>query len=264
MRIIPAAGLARRKLAWIVAGTALATATAAHAAAFFFNSGTTSGWDYIFTAGKPYNITSSNLRSRLSGYSIRAEVKGGETDFAGRYHSEVIKHGAGRRGLTRWYGESFLIPDYSFDGQYTINQFFNREITKKPNVLLQVRPDNKLNIKILWVDSTDPCPVNGCADITMNYTFQRNTWYDLVWNANWQSDSTGFLRIWIRPANGTWTKILDRTGPNTYPNDSDIEFHAGAYAYRDVDLSVGEQRFSYLDEFRFGDSNSSLTEVAPQ
>lgn len=257
--------LPRFRLGYLIAGTLAVTATVAHAAVFFYNSGTTSGWDYIFTAGKPYNITSSNLRSRSSGYSIRAETRGGELDFSGRHHSEVIKWNVGKRGLVRWYGESFLIPDYNYDSGYVINQFFDKDVTKKPIILLTVRPDNKLDLTNIWNTDSSGCPATACYKQTLNYTFNRNTWYDLVWRINWQSNSTGRVEMWIKPASASdWTKIFDRTGINMYANDGPIEFHAGAYALGSADLSPGEVRYTYVDEFRFGDSNSSPNEVAPR
>src|SRR5262249_53369124 len=82
----------------------------------YHNTGTTAGWDFINQEHNGYVTEVTNVF-----YKGPTAIKVGQIydpNYTGRYHSEVVKNDAYRRGDTAFYGFAFrLQSDWDFQNQ---------------------------------------------------------------------------------------------------------------------------------------------------
>lgn len=92
----------------------------------------------------------------------------------------------------------------------------------------------------------------------------KGAWTDVVLDLNFDYES-GHVKMW---QNGV--KIVDYAGPTLYPmigqvNEKGPNFKIGVYKWDWGNLpSKVKRRSLFIDEIRFGDSNSSYAEVKPR
>jgi len=91
----------------------------------------------------------------------------------------------------------------------------------------------------------------------------RGTWVDFVMHVKWTGNTDGFLKLWTKIGNNSYTQNVDYKG-RTFWNDEDEGpyFKMGLYK-GDPDFKGAAPRVFYTDEYRLGDANSSFEEVAP-
>ncbi|WNR42832.1 heparin lyase I family protein [Paenibacillus roseipurpureus] len=123
----------------------------ASAAVSFYNSGTTSGWDTTITPGKPYNLRSVTGPTRDGGQALRMELRYGEPDPFGSYHSEVVKNNTGNYGQTRWYGFSTYVPDDYVFGQNVITTQWWSYAPAQPVMDISITSQGNWSVKQQWV-----------------------------------------------------------------------------------------------------------------
>jgi hypothetical protein len=96
------------------------------------------------------------------------------------------------------------------------------------------------------------------------FPIPRGVWTDVVLDLNFDYKN-GHIKMW---QNGV--KIVDYSGPTLYPmigqtNEKGPGFKIGVYKWDWGNLpTLVTRRSLYIDEIRFGDSNSSYAEVQPR
>lgn len=175
---------------------------AAHASQIFSNTGTTSGWD-SFThenQGTVQEVTNVVFK----GPSALKMTQVHDSSYSGRYHSEAVKNNIQKRGDTAFYGFAFrLQADWEFDDGVGFNlaQFVTDfsdlgcSETYLPGTMIWIIGDQLAT----RVKTGSVCPQS--QQKTKNWTglatVSPGEWHRIVIQANWQSDSTGFLKIWF-------------------------------------------------------------------
>lgn len=92
----------------------------------------------------------------------------------------------------------------------------------------------------------------------------RGKWIDFVMHVKWTGNKDGFLKLWIKAGDRSYTQEINYKG-RTFWNDE------GTGPYFKMGLYKGEPgfkgpapRYLYTDEYRLGDANSSFEQVAPR
>jgi hypothetical protein len=91
----------------------------------------------------------------------------------------------------------------------------------------------------------------------------RGKWVDFVMNVKWTGNKDGFVKLWMKIGNGSYTQQVDYKG-RTFFNDEGTGpyFKMGLYK-GDPNFKGPAPRYLYTAEYRLGNANSSFAEVAP-
>jgi Polysaccharide lyase len=254
-RVLVLAGAGALALAWL-GGEGIA-------AVLFHNPGTTSGWD------------SFSLEHRGSIGQVTSPVyKGSEAiqvtqiydpNYTGRYHSEVVRNDGYRPGDMRFYGFAFRLPgnwqtvSQSFNLAQFIADFSNTGCDDwMPTTMMWIAGTNlHTRVKSGTVCSQSIQTFNNIASVSVA------AWHRVVIQANWQSDSTGYFKVWF-----DGTKVLEQYNlPTTIfdPQFRRYSFRVGMYAnaWHDQHRMEGTQgtRSWFIDQVgigtTFADANPS-------
>lgn len=205
----------------------LALSLTAQASIIFKNSGTTSGWNKI------------NQEHKGTVKQVTDEVYEGKTalkmtqiydeSYSGRYHSEVVKNDIYKRGDTGAYGFSFRLQDdwqFSPVQSYGIAQFIG-DFTDSgcddwmPTTMVALK-GNKLYTRVKQ-GSVCKQNVKGFNNLA---TVTAGEWHRVGIEAKWESDETGYFRVWY-----DGEKVLDEKDLiTTIDGDAAFQFRAGLYA----------------------------------
>jgi hypothetical protein len=232
------------KLLLTTALTSLLTAPAL-SSVILRNSGTLSGWDSIL---KEHDGTVDQVTNVV--YAGSTAIKVTQTydssgTYTGRYHSEVHSSRGYQRGEELFYGFAFrLSSDWEFDsGQsYNIGQwiadFSNTGCDDwKPSSMIWL-DGNTLNTRTVSGDICNSPPTATYSNIA---TVSAGVWHTIVVQANWQSDDTGYYKLWF-----DGDRVLAEFGiPTTLDDDRQFEWHMGLYAnsWHDQSRMLGNQPF---------------------
>lgn len=165
--------------------------------------------------------------------------------YTGRYHSEVHSSRGYHRGETLFYGFAFRLSDtWEFDsGQsYNIGQwiadFSNTGCDDwKPSSMIWL-DGNTLNTRVVSGNVCNSPPTTTYSNIA---TVTAGVWHTIVVQASWQSDTTGYYKLWFDGA-----KVLEKYNiKTTLDDDREFEWHMGLYAnsWHDQGRMVGTQGF---------------------
>jgi len=214
------------RLAAIAVGVALVGGGEATASVIFQNTGTTSGWssmnqEHLGSVTQVTNVV-------YAGSTAIKATQIYDPSYSGRYHSEVVKNDIYRRGNTGFYGFAFrLQSDWQFVSQsHNLAQFIGD--------FTNTGCDGWMPSTMIWLSgsslSTRVKTGTPCAQVTTKFiglaSVTAGVWHRLEVQANWQSDSTGFFKLWYDGA-----KVLERYNiPTTVDDGRYFQFRAGLYA----------------------------------
>lgn len=227
------------------------------ASVIFHNTGTTpSGWDQVLVEHNGNVAQVTNVVKEGSTAIKATQIY--DPNYHNRYHSEVIKYDVYGRGDMGFYGFWFrLQSDWEFTSQrYNIAQFeadFSDVAscdTFIPTTMVWVR-GTKLEAR---TNSGPLCPTSARTTTNFNNLVDvtAGVWHKVVIQANWQSDNTGYFKLWF-----DGTKVLERFNfPTTLQSDKRYQFRVGLYAnsWHDDNQMVGTQgtRSVWFDEIGAG------------
>ncbi|KAK5996751.1 hypothetical protein PT974_02092 [Cladobotryum mycophilum] len=230
----------------------------ASASSSFYNSGVLGGWDFVRKENKGTVDQVTNI-SYKSGSALKM-TQTYTPGYTGRYHSEVDHNRGYKRGETWFYGFAFrLSEDWSFQPQsYNIAQFIaNRPGAGcggddwMPSSMIWIQ-GNQLTSRYLSGNYRQPDCGRSIVGTGNLATVSAGVWHRVVIQANWQSGSTGFYKIWF-----DGNKVFERYNIGTTTNDDNVfQFRVGLYAnsWHDDGHMTGSQSFRQIwyDEVSVG------------
>jgi hypothetical protein len=236
---------------------AIAT-TLTSATQIFSNHGTTSGWDDSYIdAGCGGTIDQvSNIVKE--GNTALKFTHTHNPSYTGLYHAETHAFGGYQKGQTRFYGFWFRLSD---SWEFTPNQGFNiaQFIANFPNTCDVWMPSTMVWLRgsELWTRRKHGslCPAST-AQLTDNYqatgvTVTAGAWHKIVMQMKWESDNTGFIKMWY---NGV--KVVEEFNVSTtIQENGNFQFRVGLYANGwSGGNYAGNQPFRqiWFDEIAFG------------
>ncbi|KAJ5475790.1 hypothetical protein N7475_001519 [Penicillium sp. IBT 31633x] len=225
----------------------------AQATQLFKNTGTTSGWDKTNKehSGSVKEVTDIVYR----GSTALKMTQVYDSDYTGRYHSEVVKNDVYKRGDTGTYGFSFRLQD---DWQFSPAQSYN--IAQFIADFSDSDCDGYMPSSMVWVKGNQlhSRVKQGtiCKQVTKNFHDLANVtageWHRVEIEAKWETDETGYYKLWF-----DGEEVLDETDINTtVEDDRAFQFRVGLYAngWHDDDGMKGSQgtRQVWYDEIAAG------------
>jgi hypothetical protein len=223
-------------------------------AVLFRNPGTTSGWN-SFSLEHRGSITQVGSPAYKGGNAIRVQQIY-DPAYRGRYHAEVVRNDGYRPGQQRFYGFAFQLPA----NWQSVNQSFN--IAQFIADFGNTGCDDWMPTTMMWITGTQlhtrvkAGTVCGQSIRTFNNIayVAPGQWHRVIIQANWQSNNTGFFKVWF---NGV--KVLEQYGlPTTIadPQNRTYSFRVGMYAnaWYDQRTMLGTQgtRTMYFDQIGIG------------
>jgi len=212
--------------ALLITGAGLLALPAA-ATPSFRNPGTLAGWDNIL---REHSGTVDEVTNVV--YAGNTAIKVTQTydpSYTGRYHAEVHRGTGYKRGETGFYGFAFRLSDtweFSPAQSYNIGQFIAD--------FGDTGCDDWMPSSMVWLygDQLYSRVKYGsiCDQHITTYpniaTVTRGAWHRVEIQASWQSDSTGYYKIWF-----DGVKVLEKYNIQTTIDDSrEFEWHMGLYA----------------------------------
>ncbi|PPS41148.1 polysaccharide lyase [Chroococcidiopsis sp. TS-821] len=91
----------------------------------------------------------------------------------------------------------------------------------------------------------------------------RGKWVDFVMHVKWTGNTDGFLKLWTKVGNGTYTQNVDYKGRTFWNDEGEGPYFKMGLYKGDPNFKGAAPRVLYTDEYRLGDANSSFEEVAP-
>jgi hypothetical protein len=243
----------RTKVLSMVAACALC-ATAAFATVLFRNAGTTSGWSG-FSIEHWGSVTQVSSPAYKGGNALK-HTQIYDASYTGRYHAEAVRNDGYRPGDQRFYGFAFYMPstwqsvDQSFNIAQFIADFGNTGCDDWMPTTMMWITGNQLNTR---VKSGTVCnqSIRTFSNIA---TISKGAWHTVIIQANWQSGSTGYFKVWF-----DGTKVLEQYNlPTTIadPQNRTYSFRVGMYAnaWHDQHTMLGTQgtRTWYTDQVAVG------------
>ncbi|KAL2611182.1 hypothetical protein R1flu_022874 [Riccia fluitans] len=221
----------------------------------FHNKGTLSGWDAV---NQDHNGVVKEVTNVV--YKSTTAIKCTQTydsSFKGRYHSEVVKANVYRRGDTAFYGFMFrLSRSWEFvDQKFNIAQFiadFGDSVCDDyvPTTMVWIK-GTKLNAR---TNAGPVCPKTARTTTTFSNLAEvsAGVWHKVEMHANWQSDNTGYFKLWF-----DGVKVFERFHFATTLQDGRYyQFRVGLYAngWHDDGTIIGSQtvRSVWHDEIGAG------------
>ncbi|KAH7360823.1 polysaccharide lyase-domain-containing protein [Rhexocercosporidium sp. MPI-PUGE-AT-0058] len=239
----------------------LATFSTVQGVQTFSNKGTFPGnWDDSYIDGKTQGTIDqvSNVWYE-SPTSIKMTQTYIPSGYTGRYHSEVHKFNAYKKGDTGFYGFMFrLSQDWQFVPAqgYNLAQFIADftdlpcEEDWMPSSMIWIH-GNKLQSRVRMgnvcpTSQQETLPFENLATVT------AGEWHKVLIQASWQSDETGYYKIWYDDA-----IVVNRTKIRTTVTDGrPFQFRVGLYAnsWTSPGKMLGTQGFRqvWFDEIATG------------
>ncbi|KAI0193841.1 polysaccharide lyase [Astrocystis sublimbata] len=210
---------------------ALSAAASVQASQIFSNTGTMDGWDHFTheNQGTVEEVTDVVYQ----GSTALKMTQVYDPNYSGRYHSEAVKYDVYKKGDTGFYGFAFKLQD---DWEFAPAQKFNLaqfitdftdlgcEETYMPSTLVWIEGD-QLATRVKY---GEVCPTS--SQVTRNFknlkTVTAGEWHRIELQINWQSDETGYIKMWYDGEKVTETyNIATNVG-----DERPFQFRAGLYA----------------------------------
>lgn len=234
----------------------LSFGTTAQATQLFKNTGTLSGWDFI---NREHHGTVEQVTNVVyKGSTALKMTQIHDPSYTGRYHAEVFHDNAYKRGQTGFYGFAFrLQQDWQFSPPqgYNIAQFIadfgdlhSSCDDWMPSSMVWL-VGNKLYSRVKFGSSICDQHITTFPNLA---TVSAGVWHKIVIQADWQSDGTGYYKLWF-----DGVKVLEKYNIRTTINDARyFQFHAGIYAngWHDDGKMLGTQgtRQIWYDQIAVG------------
>ncbi|KAI1312384.1 polysaccharide lyase [Xylaria venustula] len=210
---------------------ALSTAAAVRATQIFSNTGTMSGWDEYTHEDKGTVQEVTNVVYNGSTALKMTQVY--DASWTGRFHSEAVKYDVYKKGDTGFYGFAFrLQEDWQFSpaNNYNLAQFIadftdlGCEETYMPSTMVWIEGD-QLATRVKY---GEVCPTS--SQITRSFkklaTVTAGVWHRIELQVDWQSDSTGYFKLWYDGEKVTETYNI----PTNVGDGRPFQFRVGLYA----------------------------------
>ncbi|KAF7562252.1 hypothetical protein G7046_g1895 [Stylonectria norvegica] len=226
----------------------------------FYNSGTLDGWDFVRHEHSGTVTEVSNVAYKGTTALKMTQTYDSSGSYSGRYHSEVDHDQGYKRGDELFYGFTFRLSDsWQFQDQsYNLAQF----IADRPGA--GCGDDDWMPSSMLWIQGNQLTSriVSGqyrqpdCGRIfkTLNNlaAVSAGVWHKVIIQAKWESDNTGYYKIWF-----DGVKVAQEYNLATTLNDDSVfQFRVGLYAnsWHDDKKMLGTQPFRqvWYDEVAVG------------
>ncbi|KAJ5128330.1 hypothetical protein N7448_002048 [Penicillium atrosanguineum] len=214
-------------LAKSLATAVLTLGLSAQATQLFSNTGTTSGWD---STNKEHKGTVQQVTNIVyEGTTALKMTQIYDSSYTGRYHSEVVKNNVYKRGDTGFYGFAFRLQE---DWQFSPAQTYN--IAQFIADFSDTGCDDFMPSSMVWLEGNQLYSrvKQGtiCAQKTQTFsnlaTVTPGAWHRVEIQANWQTDGTGYYKLWF-----DGTKVLEEYNiDTTIEDDRYFQFRVGLYA----------------------------------
>jgi len=221
--------------AWTLVGSTTS------ATALFHNTGTTGGWD---GQSLEHKGTISQVSSPVfKGATAIRVTQTYDASYTGRYHSEVVRNDGYKPGQMRFYGFAFYIPSnwQSSTQGYNIAQF----IADFGNTGC----DDWMPSTMLWLTgsslSTRVKQGTICSQSIRTFggfaSLSYGAWHRIEIQANWQANTSGYLKYWVDGAKRLEQLNLATTIAD--PQNRTFSFRMGMYAnsWHDQKKMTGSQ-----------------------
>lgn len=174
-------------------------------------------------------------------------------------------------GQTYWYGWSMYIPSDWQDTNEGFDIFSqwatyptprNGKFTCGANGSYMVR--NGKNVVFKFQHKGDSADIQCDRYTLATISNIRGKWVDFVMQVKWTGDKDGFLKLWMKTGNTSYTQKVDYQGRTFWNDEGEGPFFKMGEYKGDPNFKGPAPRYLYTDEHRLGDSNSSFEEVAPR
>lgn len=238
-----------------------------------FESANFSGWELEAAAPSSIQVVTSPVRS--GSYAAKFTLNTTDPLVASGKRAEIRKKGNfANVGKEFWYGFSMYVPTYwatDPSSAEILAQLHDRpdtalgETWRSPQISLGII-GGKWYLRNRWdpkpkTIGNDPKPEGNVNRFDLG-PVTKGVWTDWVVHAKWSYGSDGVLEIW---KNGV--PVVKYNGPNAYNDQKSPYWKFGVYKpdwkKPDYGSSVVTSRTLYLDNVRFGDSNSNYNQVNP-
>ncbi|KAI1356885.1 polysaccharide lyase [Xylaria sp. FL0043] len=210
---------------------ALSVAATVQATQIFSNTGTMSGWDEYTHEDKGTVQEVTNVVYKGSTALKMTQVY--DPSWTGRYHSEAVKYNVYKKGDTGFYGFAFrLQEDWQFApaNSYNLAQFIadftdlGCTETYMPSTLVWIEGD-QLATRVKY---GDVCSTS--SQLTRSFknlkTVTAGVWHRVELQVSWQSDNTGYFKMWYDGEKVTDTYNI----PTNVGDGRPFQFRVGLYA----------------------------------
>ncbi|GAB1315417.1 hypothetical protein MFIFM68171_05627 [Madurella fahalii] len=222
----------------------------------FSNHGTTSGWSASYIDAGCGGTIQQVTNVIKEGSTALKMTHTHNPNYNGLYHAEVHAYDGYSQGQTRFYGFWFRLSEA---WEFTPGESFNiaQFIANFPGTCDEWMPSTMVWISgnQLWArrkhGSLCPQSSQQTNNINTGRTVTAGVWHKIVIQAKWESDSTGYFKLWF-----DGDKVIEELYvPTTIQQDSPFQFRVGLYAngWSNGGYS-GNQPFRqiWFDEIGFG------------
>jgi hypothetical protein len=189
--------------------------------------------------------------ARTGSGAIKFDLKKTDEKVSGSVRSEISRDPE-PLNCERWYGVSFYLDNYGFDGgAETILQWHHTAhiSSGSPPLGLQVT-----NGKLVVVTSMND---NNNYDGDLGEATQHK-WIDIVMHIKWTDSATGFIEVWR-----DGVKKLSRKDVVTNASESYVKLGINKWSWMPGETSTQKHRVLYADEFRIGNEMADYDDVKP-
>jgi len=173
-------------------------------------------------------------------------------------------------GNAYWYGWSMYIPldwqdpsdDYDILAQWaTYPSPRNGKFACGANGSYIMRSSNNVTFRFQRKGKNSD---SECTTYTLGTLPElRGKWVDFVMHVKWTGNSDGFLELWTKVGNGSYTRNVNYKGSTFWNDEGEGPYFKMGLYKGDPNFKGAAPRVLYTDEYRLGDANSSFEEVAP-
>ncbi|KAI0395790.1 polysaccharide lyase family 20 protein [Xylariaceae sp. FL0594] len=207
------------------------SATTAQASQIFSNRGVMDGWD-TFTHEDMGTVQPVTNVAYKDGNALKM-TQIYDPNWSGRFHSEAVKYDVYKKGDTGFYGFAFRLQDnwqFSPAQGYNIAQFIadftdlGCSETYMPSTMVWIVGD-QLYTRVKY---GDVCPTSAQKTRTFPKlaTVTAGEWHRIELQVSWQSDSTGYFKIWYDGQKVNETYNI----PTNVGDGRPFQFRVGLYA----------------------------------
>jgi hypothetical protein len=196
-----------------------------------------------------YGITAATNPLYQGVKSARFELRDSDPEIHNGTRSEISFPDA--TNLNRWYSYALYAPSaqFKYDDDDDVITQWHQGGGLTPALCLRVRRDH-LYIRVLgaWTDLG---------------VFEKDVWRAYVLHVNHSSGSDGLIEIWR-----DGSKILNKTGPNAYKIEGDIEnpnMKLGVYKsnWNGSGTTSTNIRVLHFDDIKIGNENATYADMVP-
>jgi len=189
--------------------------------------------------------------ARTGSGAVKFDLKSRDEKVSGSVRSEISRDPE-PLNCERWYGVSFYLDNYGFDGgAETILQWHHTDhiSSGSPPLGLQVT-----NGKLVIVTSLND---NNNYDGDLGDATEKK-WIDIVIHIKWTDSSNGFIEVWR-----DGVKKLSRKDVVTNLSASYVKLGINKWSWMPGETSTQKHRVLFADEFRIANEDATYEDVKP-